>query len=261
MSEELQETAEETQTDEVQVQPEQEQPQEKAAARPDWLPEKFNSEEDFAKSYQHLEKRLHSRSDQFKKEIMSELQDEVAGDVPATPEDYVLSLVDENDEPFEVDPDDNLLQWFKGKSHELGLNQEQFNEIVSEFTQHNALTGPDWNVESQALGEHAEQRAERVDAWASSHLSKEAYEVFADIPASAGMVQFFEEVMELNGQPQFNMTSEATFQEDITQDDLKAAQADPKYWRDRDPVHIAKVQAMARKIGLKKHGTASISQM
>ena len=260
MSEELQESVEETQTDEVQVQPEQEQPQE-AATRPDWLPEKFNSEEDFAKSYKHLEQRLHSRSDKFKQEIMEELQSEVAGDIPETPQDYVLSLVDESGESVEIDPEDNMLQWFQGVAHNLNLNQEQFNTIVSEYTQHNAMTGPDWNVESEKLGEHSERRHERVDAWASSHLSEEAYNVFSEIPASAGMVQFFEEVMELNGQPKFNMTSEATFQEDVTANDLKAAIADPKYWKERDPVHIAKVQAMSKKIGLKKHGTASINQM
>ena len=260
MSEELQESVEETQTDEVQVQPEQEQPQE-AANRPDWLPEKFKTEQDFATSYANLEKRLHERSENFKQEIMNEMAEEAAGNVPVSPADYQLSLVDESGEKVQIDPEDNMLQWFQGKAHDLGLSQEQFNEIVAEYTQQNVMTGPDWNVESEILGEHSERRHERVDAWASQHLSEEAYNVFAEIPASAGMVQFFEEVMELNGQPKFNMTSEATFQEDVTDNDLKAAIADPKYWKDRDPVHIAKVQAMSKKIGLKKHGTTSIQQM
>lgn len=261
MSEELQETVEESQTDEVQVQPEQEQPQEEMAARPDWLPEKFKTEQDFATSYANLEKRLHERSENFKQEIMNELAEENAAEVPPSPADYQLSLVDEDGEEVQIDADDNMLNWFQNTAHEFGLSQEQFNTIVAEFTQQNQLTGPDWNVESEHLGEHAEKRLERVDAWVGGNLSEAAYQVFADIPASAGMVQFFEELMEVSGQPKFNMTSEATFQEDVTPDDLKAAQADPKYWKDRDPAHIAKVQAMARKIGLKKHGTASISQM
>lgn len=260
MSEELQESVEETQTDEVQVQPEQEQPQE-AANRPDWLPEKFNNEEDFAKSYEHLERRLHERSDNFKEEIMQELAEEAAGDVPVSPADYQLALVDESGEQVEIDPEDNMLQWFQGKAHDLGLSQEQFNEIVAEYTQQNVMTGPDWNVESEILGEHAERRLERVDSWVSGNMSEDAYNVFAELSASAGMVQFFEELMEISGQPRFNMVSETQFQESVTQDDLRAAQSDPGYWRDKDPAAIAKVQAISRSLAMKKHGTLEISQM
>ena len=92
-------------------------------------------------------------------------------------------------------------------------------------------------------------------------MSEAAYEVFADIPASAGMVQFFEELMEVSGQPRFNMTSESTFQEAVTQDDLRSAMNDPRYWKDKDPAHIAKVQAMSRQVALKKHGALEITQM
>jgi hypothetical protein len=36
---------------------------------------------------------------------------------------------------------------------------------------------------------------------------------------------------------------------------------DPKYWKDKDPAHIAKVQAMSRQVALKKHGALEITQM
>lgn len=261
MNEELQEVAEESQIDEVQVQPEQEQPQEQMADRPDWLPSKFNSEEDFAKSYEHLERRLHERSENFREEIMQELAEEAAGDVPVSPADYQLSLVDETGEEVEIDSEDNMLQWFQGKAHDLGLSQEQFNEIVAEYTQQNVMTGPNWNEESEILGEHAERRLERVDSWVSANMSDAAYNMFAELPASAGMVHFFEELMEVSGQPRFNMVSETQFQESVTQDDLRAAQNDPGYWRDKDPAAIAKVQAISRSLAMKKHGTLEISQM
>ena len=48
--------------------------------------------------------------------------------------------------------------------------------------------------------------------------------------------------MELNGQPQFNMTSDNAFQEVLDLNDLKAMQNDPKYWRDKDPSFVNKVQ-------------------
>jgi hypothetical protein len=106
-----------------------------------------------------------------------------------------------------------------------------------------AMRGPDWNVESENLGEYAEKRLERVDGWANKNLSEEAYNVFANVPASAGMVQLFEELMELNGQPQFNMVSESEFQEQISIDDLRTMQNDPRYWKERDPAFIARVRA------------------
>ena len=56
------------------------------------------------------------------------------------------------------------------------------------------------------------------------------------------MVQLFEELMELNGQPQFNMTSDTEFQEVLSIDDLRSMQNDPKYWKDKDPAFIQKVR-------------------
>ena len=43
MSEDLQESVDEGQINEVQARPEQEQPQQEMATRPDWLPEKFKT--------------------------------------------------------------------------------------------------------------------------------------------------------------------------------------------------------------------------
>ena len=56
------------------------------------------------------------------------------------------------------------------------------------------------------------------------------------------MVQLFEEVMELNGQPKFNMVSESEFQEQLSKEDLMSMQNDPRYWKDKDPAFIAKVR-------------------
>ena len=62
------------------------------------------------------------------------------------------------------------------------------------------------------------------------------------------MVQLFEELMELGGQPQFNMVSPSEFQERISKEELQQMQNDPKYWKEKDPAFIAKVRA-----GFKQH--------
>ena len=131
----------------------------------------------------------------------------------------------------------------------MALSQNEFSDFVSEYMTMQATSGPDWNQESEILGEHADRRLERVDAWANSVFTEDQYNVFAGIPASAGMVQLFEAVMELNGQPKFNMTSTTEFQETVTREDLMAAQRDPKYWQNGgDPSHIAKVRAMSAQL-------------
>ena len=82
--------------------------------------------------------------------------------------------------------------------------------------------------------------------------------LFAGIPASAGMVKLFEGIMELNGQPKFNMTSTTEFQETVTREDLMAAQRDPKYWQNGgDPAHVAKVRAMSAQLAKQKQSNVN----
>ena len=41
----------------------------------------------------------------------------------------------------------------------------------------------------------------------------------------------------------------------LSEADLKAMQADPKYWKDKDQAFIQKVRSGFNKLALKKHGT------
>lgn len=226
--------------------------QQDSIERPEWLPEKFETPEQLKTSYENLERKFHTRRDEIKEELIQELNDTASKDVPISPADYKVEMQDEDGNALEVDESD-MLGWFREKAHDMALSQNEFNDFVSEYMTMEAQTGPDWNVESEALGEHADRRLERVDAWANSVFTQDDYNTFADIPASANMVKFFESVMELNGQPKFNMTSATEFQETITKEDLQAAQRDPKYWQNGgDPSHIAKVRAMAEQLARKR---------
>ena len=44
-----------------------------------------------------------------------------------------------------------LLGWFKGKAHEYGLSQDEFDGLINEYAQADLQRGPDWNVESEPL--------------------------------------------------------------------------------------------------------------
>lgn len=221
--------------------------------RPDWLPPKFETPEQLSHSYQELERKFHTRRDEIKNELVGELNEEAGKDTPISPGDYQVSLVDEDGADIDFNQDDPKLDWFRGKAHEMGLTNDEFSDIVAEYTNISSTSGPDWEVESQDLGEHADRRLERVDTWANSTLSEDAYSTFAAIPASSAMVKAFEEIMQLNGQPKFNMTSSTEFQETVSKADLMSAQQDPKYWRNGgDPAHIAKVRAMAEQLSRRR---------
>ena len=258
MTEETQQTEETQETTEAQVQTNpSDSGEEEAPSRPDWLPEKFETPEQLVTSYGELEKKFHSRRDDLKNEVTQQVQEEINKEalkgVPESAGDYEIKTeVDGESVDVEETP---MTEWFRSVAHKYGLSQKDFANVMQEFESVSSQMGPDWNEESKALGEHAEKRLERVDAWASTTLSKEAYQTFAAIPANAAMVKAFEELMEASGEPKFNMVDSNTFQEELSEADLKAMQADPKYWKDKDQAFIQKVRSGFNKLALKKHGT------
>lgn len=214
---------------------------------------KFETQEQLASGYQELERAFHSRRDKIKDEVLNELASEHDSNVPESPGDYSM-VADINGESVEI-PETPMTGWFRDKAHQLGLDQDQFQEVALEYMQMEAMSGPAWDDEAAQLGEHADMRLDRVDSWAKAHLSDAAYDTFAAIPATAAMIQTFEELMELNGQPQFMAMDSNSFQEELTQDDLRSMQNDPRYWRDRDPAFINKVQQGFKQVARKKYGT------
>ena len=82
MSEELQETAEVEEQPQVQADV-QEQPEESFTDRPDWLPEKFKTPEDMAKSYGELERGFYQRKDDLREQIIDEINQDAMKDAPA----------------------------------------------------------------------------------------------------------------------------------------------------------------------------------
>ena len=243
----------EEQVQQAEEQTEQVEGVKESADRPDWLDPKFENPEQLQVSYNNLQQKFHTRRDEIKQELIEELNQEAESKAPLSPADYKIELKSQEGEEIQLNEDDPMLNWFRGKAHEYGLDQNEFNELLGEYTTVSAQSGPDWNVESQTLGEHADRRLERVDTWAHSHLSKDAYNAFANIPASASMVKCFEELMELNGQPKFNMVSTTEFQESVSQEDLRLAMADEKYWKNGgDPAHIAKVRQMSDQLARQK---------
>ena len=92
---------------------------------------------------------------------------------------WIRDSSDTDGNPIEINQNDPMLSWFRDKAHGMGLTNDEFGDFVTEYTNMQATSGPDWNEESQDLGEHADRRLERVDTWANSTLSEDSYKMFA----------------------------------------------------------------------------------
>ena len=224
------------------------------------VPEKFltDGKPDLSKlvtSYKALETAQFKKRDDVRKELQAELAAERAKSIPATAAEYVSPEIKAPDGREVKLPDDlPLMQWFRTVCHDKGVTQKEFEKLASDFIKLDLARGPDWTKESQALGERADDRLERCNAWAQRMLPPDLYDAFAGIPATASVVKMFEHIMELSGEAKFALDeSGAVADGPITKEQLKAMQRDPLYWSKKDPVHIAKVRAgFARLAGNKQ---------
>ena len=160
MAEEQQTETQEEQTIEV--------PQEYADARPEWLPEKFNSPEDLANSYTNLESKIGQKEEEIRNQMMEEIQAEAYSERPAEVGDYVLPDVIDD----ELAQDNELLNWWADHAFENGFSQSEFEEGIMMF--HESINdGYDADVEMEELGDHAQERVEAVGLFVESNFPEE----------------------------------------------------------------------------------------
>jgi hypothetical protein len=133
--------------------------------RPAWLPEKFKTAADMAKSLSELEKRF--------------------GTVP---EDYDFSkskYLDADYEPFQ-----NLKKIAKEKR----VPQEVINTMLESVDKYMDEFSTDYEEEIKKLGENARDRITTLDNWAKANLSKDSYEGLTSSLSNAESVKALEEL-------------------------------------------------------------------
>ena len=219
--------------------PSNESVQEVQADRPDWLPQKFENPEQLSHAYGELEKRHYQRTDDLKKTVAEEMQEEAFADVPEVPQDYKVS----EDLGMEIPEDDPMLNWWKDRSHQLGLSDKEFNGFIKEYHEMASQSGPNTELEIQALGEYGEKRVERVNEWFKSNMEQENYEVLSQMAITAPLIKSLENIMELAGQPSVSIQDNNELKDSLTKDDLKNMMKDPRYFQQNDPVFRQKVKA------------------
>ena len=228
----------------------QEQP---AVTKPEYVQDKFWDAdrkevnlENLASSYNALEKKLGSRTEDLSKQVREDIEQER---LSKTPEEYKVNLPElpENVD-VSVSDDMEIVQWWKATAKKNGLSQEQFDEGVNTFVNNAIATLPDVNVEMDKLGDSAKERVEAAELWSKKHLSPEAYNTFSSIAATADGVKAIEEIMKLTKDSPIPTTPT---QVSVTpnQDDLKSMLQDPRYWDSskRDPAYVKRVTELYEK--------------
>lgn len=245
--------------------------EQKAAERPEWLTAKYwkpdemvkDGELDYqviaeqqAQARQAAEQRLFTRKDELKAEVLEEMKSgaEIIEGVPNDPESYTVNIHRElaQAEGYEVgfDEDDPMLSAFKDLAHRHNVTQDEFDDIINMYVKTRMDELPDFNDEMHKLGDHAEQRIDRAHKWAKHNLSSDNFKTVAALASNAAFVTALEEIMELAGQPSFQISEDTgQIKETLTKDDLKAMMDDPKYWKEQDPAFIARVRAGFARLG------------
>lgn len=221
--------------------------------KPEYIQDKFwNAErnevnlENLASSYNSLESKLGSRTEDLTKQIRSDLENEKLKNVP---EEYKLNIPElESNVSLDINNEMPIVQWWNQTAKDSGLSQEQYDEGVKAFVENAISNLPNTDLEIQKLGDAGKERIEAAELWSKKHLSPESYSAISSFAATAEGVKALEEVMKLSKDS--NMPTTQT-QVDVTadMDDLKSMLKDPRYWDSskRDPSYVKRVTELYEK--------------
>ena len=221
--------------------------------KPDYVSEKFWNKdtkeinvEDLSASYNSLEKKLGSRTDELSKQIREDIEKERLGRVPEAYEVKTPEVPEGIN--IEVNKEMPLLQWWEETAKSNGLSQEQFDSGIKAFVDNEISSLPDINNEEKILGENAKQRIESAELWAKKNLSKDGYDTVANLASSANGVKVIEELMRLTKDVPMPQT-ETAIDAAPSLMDLRSMMRDPKYWDSnlRDDAYVKKVTELYEK--------------
>lgn len=221
--------------------------------KPDYIQDKFwdadrnePNLEALASSYNALEKKLGSRTDELSKQVREDIEKER---LAATPENYKIELKDlPENVSIDVSDDMPIVQWWKETAKQAGLNQEQFDQGVNMFVQNAIASLPDPVEEMQKLGDSAKERVEAAELWSKKNLSPETYKTISSIASTAEGVEAIEELMKLTQNSPIP-TTPTMVDAAPNIDDLKSMMNDPRYWDSskRDPNYVKRITELYEK--------------
>ena len=167
------------------------QQEEQSSGRPEWLPEKFNSPEDMAKSYTSLSTKLGEKEDEVRERLMSELSEQASEGVPASVGDYELPDYLNEEEAIESD----TLKTWADHCFENGYTHDEFKKGIDMYM--SAFPNDtDLEAESERLGDNSESRIEAASLFANKFFPEETIPAIERMFESAEGVVAMEAIME-----------------------------------------------------------------
>tara|TARA_R110000751_G_scaffold33713_1_gene83857 strand:+ start:498 stop:1238 length:741 start_codon:yes stop_codon:yes gene_type:complete len=211
--------------------------------RPEWLPEKFKSPEDLAKSYSELSQKLGAKEDDIREKLKAEMEAPKEG-VPDTSGDY--QLPDFIDDETATD-NEELRQWAE-YSHEQGFTQDQFAKGLEMYAEAMNSGMPDLEAETKKLGDNANARIESASLFASKFFPEETMGAIERLCESADGIMALEHIMAQSQEPSVAEMGDRPTQ--ITTDSLRTMMLDDRYHSPahRDPAYIKMVEDGFKKL-------------
>jgi hypothetical protein len=227
----------------------------KADQRAEWMQERFYDAEkkgfrvpELAKAYSEAEKKLFTRTDDLKRQVEREFNETRLAQRPEAPEKYEAKLPKEFALPdgatYTPDEKDPMMQFWRKTAHEMGLNQEQFENGIGVYMQSLEHNAPNIEAEFKKLGENGVQRVERVQTWIGSKLGEKHVKALAPFVTSADAVEAMEAMMAAAqgmAMAPNTPTPPITIQ---SASELREMMTDPRYWdaNRRDPAWVKKIE-------------------
>ena len=218
-------------------------------ARPEWLPEKFNSAEELAQAYSSLERQFHSSSEEQEQQTEAQrFQDEEVPIIQDTTPSQVHQILDERGLDFSAFQDEynqtgQLSKEAVDALAEAGISREVTSTWISG---QEALR--DQNIESVFAGVGGEQNYVNMLEWANDNLQPSEIEAFnnqiesLDANTQLAVTGLYARYQNSEGLPPSLLSGEvgediAPRYESLAQ--VTSAMSDPKYAS--DPAYRARV--------------------
>jgi len=205
--------------------------------RPSWLNEKFETGEDLQKSYDELASKLGKSREDVKSEVLQELETEAYANRPASAGDYQIpEILDEGEAA--TNP---LLKWWADYSWDNGLSQEEFNEGITKWAEHNGAYQPDLEQVKKDLGDNANSRVEAANLFVQKFFPDELKDAVAELGTSAEGIKALELIQRSLQQTAPN--AQASSPSKLTREDLMAKMRDPRYYDParRDQAYVQEI--------------------
>ena len=205
--------------------------------RPTWLNEKFETGEDLQKSYDELASKLGKNREDVKSEVLQELETEAFSNRPATAGDYQIpEILDEGEAA--TNP---LLKWWADYSWNNGLSQDEFNEGITKWAEHNGAYQPDLEQVKKDLGDNANSRVEAANLFVQKFFPDELKDAVAELGTSAEGIKALELIQRSLQQTAPNAQAQSPSK--LTREDLMAKMRDPRYYDParRDQAYVQEI--------------------